>query len=70
MSEFVRVCERKKLRVNVDKNNFMRCSRPVNVGRMHVILNGEPLEKVVGFKCLGSQAAADGGYERCGTAYE
>ena len=30
------------------------------MGRMHVILNGEPLEEVDCFKCLGSQVAADG----------
>ena len=29
-------------------------------GRMHVILNGEPLEEVKCFKYLGSQLAADG----------
>ena len=29
-------------------------------GRMHVILNGEQLEEVDCFMCLGSQAAADG----------
>ena len=29
-------------------------------GRMHVILNGEPLEEVDCFKYLGSQVAADG----------
>ena len=27
VSEFSRVCERKKLRVNVGKSNVMRCSR-------------------------------------------
>ena len=31
---------------------------------MHVILNGETLEKVDCFKYLGSQVAADGGCER------
>ena len=31
---------------------------------MHVILNGEPLEEVDGFKYLGSQVAANGGCER------
>ena len=31
---------------------------------MHVILNGEPLEEVDCFKYLGSQVAADRGYER------
>ena len=40
--EFGRVCERRKLRVNVDKSKVMRCSRYANGDRMHVILNGEP----------------------------
>ena len=40
--EFGRVCERRKLRVNVVKTKVMRCSRHGNVGRMHMILNGEP----------------------------
>ena len=44
VSEFDRVCERKKLRVNVGKSKVMRCSRYGNGGRMHVIPNGEPLE--------------------------
>ena len=30
---------------------------------MHVMLNGEPLQKVDGFKYLGPQVAADGGCE-------
>ena len=63
-SEFGRVCERRKLRVNVGKSKFMRCSRYGNGDRMHVILNGETLEEVDCFKYLGSQVAADGGCER------
>ena len=46
------------------KSNIMRSSRYGNRGRMHVILNGEPLEEVDCFKYLGSQVAADGGCER------
>ena len=42
----------------------MRSSRYGNGNRMHVILNGEPLEKVHCFKYLGSQVAADGRCER------
>ena len=42
MSEFFRVCERRKLRVNVGKSKVMRCSKYGNWGRMHVMLNGEP----------------------------
>ena len=59
LSEYGRVCERKKLRVNVGKSKVMRCSRYGNLDRMHVILNGEPLEEVDCFKYLGSQVAAD-----------
>ena len=40
VSEFGRVCERRKLGVNVGKSKVMRCSRYGNGGRMHVILNG------------------------------
>ena len=60
VSEFGRVCERRKLRVKVGKSKVMRCSRYGNGGRMHAILNGEPLEEVDCFKYLGSQVAADG----------
>ena len=63
MSGFGRVCER-KLKVNVGKSKVMRCSRYGNGDRMHVILNGEPLEEVGCFKYLGSQGAADGGCGR------
>ena len=64
MSEFCRVCERRKLRVNVGKSKVKKCSRYGNGDRMHVILNGEPLEEVDCFKYLGPQVAADGGCER------
>ena len=42
----------------------MRCSRYGNEDRMHVILNGEPLEEMDCFKYPGSQVAAEGGCER------
>ena len=41
----------------------MRCSRYVNVGRMHARLNFEALEEVDCFEYLGSQVAANGGHE-------
>ena len=44
VSEFGRVCEKRKLRVNVGKRKVMRCSRYGNGGRMQVTLNGEPLD--------------------------
>ena len=64
VSEFGRVCERRKLRANVGKSKVMKCSRYGNEDRMHVILNGEPLEKVDYVKYLGYQVAADGICER------
>ena len=59
--EFGRICESRKLAANVGNSKVLRWG---NEGRMHVILNGEPLEEVDCFKYLGSQVAADGGCER------
>ena len=59
VSEFGRICERRKLRVNVGKSKVIRCSRYSDEARMRVILNGEPLEEVNCFKYLESQVAAD-----------
>ena len=64
VSEFGRVCERRKLRGNVGKSKVMKCSRYGNGDRMNVILNRVPLKEVDCFKYLGSQVAADGGCER------
>ena len=66
-SKFGRICERRKLSVNVGKSKVMRCSPFLNGGRMDVILNGEPLEEVDYFKYLGSQVAADGECARDGS---
>ena len=49
VSEFSRVCERRKLRVIVGKSNVMSCSRYGNDRRMHVRLNGEHLEDADSF---------------------
>ena len=64
MSKFGRVCERRKLRVNIGKSKVMRCSTYGNGDRIHVILHGEQLEEVDCFKYLESQVSADGGCER------
>ena len=53
VSEFGRVCEKSKLRVNVGKSKVMRCSRYGNVGRIHVRLDGEPIQEVYNFKYVG-----------------
>ena len=64
VSEFGRVCERRKSGVNVGKSKVMRCSRYGNGGRIHVIRKREPFEEVDCLKYLGSRVAADGGCER------
>ena len=63
VTEFGRICEGRKLRVNVGKNKVMRCARNEDGARLNVMLNGEALEKVDQFKYLGSVIAANGGVE-------
>ena len=63
VSEFGRVCDRRKLHVNVRKSKVMKCSRNEDGVRMNVRLNGEMLEEVDQFKYLGSTVAANGGVE-------
>ena len=63
VTEFGRVCERRKLRVNVGKSKVMRCTRNEDGARLNVMLNGEVLEEVDQFKYLGSVIAANGGVE-------
>ena len=63
VTEFGRVCERRKLQVNVGKSNVMRCTRNEDGARLNVMLNGEALEEVDQFKYLGSVIAANGGVE-------
>ena len=53
LSGFGRAYERKMLGVNISKSRVTRCSRYGNGSRMHVRLNGEPLEEVDCFKYLG-----------------
>ena len=53
LSEFGRVCERRTLGVNVGKSKVIRCSMCGNGGRLHVRLNGEPLEEVDCFEVPG-----------------
>ena len=64
VSKFGRVCEWRKLRVNVGKSKVMRNSRSGKRGRIYVRLNGEPLKEVDCLKYLGSQVVADEECER------
>ena len=43
-TEFRRVCERRKLQVNVGKSEVMRCIRNEDGARLNAMLNGEALE--------------------------
>ena len=59
--EFRRVCERRKLRVNVDKSKVMCVGDIVEPSLMNIMLNGERMEVVNSFKYLGSCFSSDGG---------
>ena len=63
VTEFGRVCERRKLRVNVGKSKVMRCTRNEDGARLNVMLNGEALEEVDQVKYLGSVIVANGRVE-------
>ena len=63
MTQFDRVCERRKLQVNVDKSKVMRCTRNEDDARLKVMLNGEALEEGDQFKYLSSVIVANGGVE-------
>ena len=43
VTEFGKVCERRKLRVNVGKSKVMRCTRNEDSARLNVMWNGEAL---------------------------
>ena len=47
VAEFGRVCERRKLRVNVGKSKVIRCTRNEDDARLNVMLNGEALWKYI-----------------------
>ena len=59
--EFGRVCERRKLCVNVDKSRVMCVGDIVESSLLNVMLNGERMEVVNSFKYLGSCFSSDGG---------
>merc|ERR1711875_161267 len=61
VSEFGRVCERRKLRVNVDKSEVMVVGENVDVSLLDIMLNGKRMEAVDSFNYLGSCFSSDGG---------
>lgn len=56
-----RLCERRKLPVNVGKRKVIRCSRSTYAIGSRVRLDGEMLEEVECFKYMGSHLAKTGG---------
>ncbi len=54
-----RVCERRKLRVNVSRSKVMMCNGMVDDRMMNVALDGKLLEEVKCFTYLVSQIAID-----------
>ena len=59
--KFGRVCERRKLRVNVDKSKVMCVGEILEPSLLNIMLNGERMEVVNSFKYLGSCFSSDGG---------
>ena len=63
VTEYGKVFERRKLRVNVGKSKVMRCTRNEDGAGLNAMLNGEALQEVGQFKYLDSVIAANGGVE-------
>ena len=64
VTEFGRVCNRRKLKVNVGKSKVMRCTKTRNGVGLQINLEGEGLEEVESFKYLGSQMTWEGDVEQ------
>ena len=62
--EFGRVCERRKLRVNVDKSKVMCVGVNVEPSLYNIMLNGERMEMVNSLKYMGSCFSSDGGVKK------
>ena len=63
VTEFERVCSRRKLKVNVVKSKIMRSTRGDDRAETRISMNGEQLEEVDSFKYLGSHVAKAGTVE-------
>ena len=61
VTEFEKVCERRKLKINVGKSKVMRCTRGESDSRLEVSIKGERLEEVDSFRYLGANVAGKGG---------
>merc|ERR1719470_770961 len=61
VSEFGRVCKRRKLRINVNKSKVMCIERSEVPSLLNIMLNGERMEVVNSIKYLGSCFSRDGG---------
>ena len=61
VTEFGRVCKRRKLRINVNKRKVMCIERNEKPTPLNITLNGERIEVVNSFKYLGLCFSRDGG---------
>lgn len=61
ITEFGRVCDWRKLRVNVRKSKVVKCREKDPSGRMEIELNNKILEEVVKLKYFRMTIAANGG---------
>ena len=61
VTEFGKVCERRKLSVNVAKSKVMRITRRENADNLNITVNGVRMEEVECFWYLGVDIDKDGG---------
>jgi hypothetical protein len=61
VTEFRKVCERRKLSVNVAKSKVMRVTRRENADNLNITVNGVRMEVVECFRYLGVDIDRDGG---------
>ena len=63
VSAFVRVCERRKLKINVGKSKVMKMSDTGEKGNLRIKVKEEVMEEVGTFRYLGVDFASNGRIE-------
>ena len=63
LNELDKVCERRKLKVNVSKSKVMVCGKSQRGEQLNLSLKGEILEEVDPFKYLGAIVGKNGGVQ-------
>ena len=59
-SAFVRVCERRKLKINVGKSKVMKMSDTGEKGNLRIKVKEEVMEEVDTFRYLGADSTSNG----------